>query len=372
MKQSDFISLFSLKNPYYFNNASSGPLCSKSEPIINQVINYIKEPDQDLMMNMLSLYENSTVKLADTLNYKKELIGMCPSPSYVLTTICNSLDFNKNDEILVPDVEYSSNIMALKYLEQKREVKLIIEPSNDSVIDYDSFISKINENTKMVVVSWVQFLSGQIAPLQKIAKKCEYTNSLFIIDATQGLGLLPIDLSELSFDAFYSSTHKWCCSMFGSCVTAFSKKLHDLLKPLVHGALSYENTFGGRAPQKLEVKNDMSKYFYGTPESLPYICAAENLFEFKKVGQSNIHNWAMTNRARIEEILIDKGFNILAEKLEDQELAPIISFSSKDNEAISEKLKKNNVIHSVREKYIRLATHGFIKESSVCELDNFI
>ena len=92
----------------------------------------------------------------------------------------------------------------------------------------------------MVVLSHVQYASGYTLDIHAIGELCKASDVLFVVDATQSIGAIPIDLSTLHADVLISSNYKWMNAAFGTGILYISDNFLKKYRPVVCGNQSYK------------------------------------------------------------------------------------------------------------------------------------
>lgn len=156
---------------------------------------------------------------------------------------CVAEDFQNESEIITTKIEHSSILEVCKYLEKKGNKLEYLTVDNHGKINVEELDGKINENTKLVSIAWVNSEIGTIQDIEKISKICKDKKVLLHIDATQAVGKIKIDLSKnkgISFLTF--SAHK-----IGGPkgVGVLFKRNEVKLQPLIHGGEQEYGLRGG-------------------------------------------------------------------------------------------------------------------------------
>lgn len=227
-------------------------------------------------------------------------------------------------------------------------------------ISVDEIIATLKaKNIDVLAISHVQWMSGYKIDLQRLGDYCRDNDILFIVDATQSLGAIPIDVKAANIDVFISSTYKWLNAGFGTAIMYLSDKFLQRYTPAVGGNNSY-------------VMQE------GKPVYIPGI----NSFE---PGHPNMYGLAVLNAAingRMKQGIasVQEHNNKLTQLLMD-EIAPLnvklIGEPSTKNRAsiifientpgLWDKLKENNIIVSLRGN-IRISMHYYNTEADVMKL----
>ena len=166
-----------------------------------------------------------------------ELIGA--SPEEILLTgnttegdciLQRCLDFQAGDSVILSDFDYPAVIYGWYQL-SKQGVELQKIQAVNGVIPTEAILSAMNEHTKVVAISWVQYMSGFQADLKTIGQACRERGILFLVDGIQGLGRLQLDVKECNIDVLSCGAFKGMLGVFGAGFVYCRKELILRLKP---------------------------------------------------------------------------------------------------------------------------------------------
>lgn len=155
-------------------------------------------------------------KEVDTLRSRTaQLIGSAPeeimflqNTSMGINLAAKAVDLKVGDNVVVTNIEFPSNIYPWMNLEsQGVEVRMI--DISDGRLDEEKLAKICDEKTKVLSISWVQALNGMVANLQMCSEFCQTHDIVFVVDAIQGLGVLPIDVKKVHIDFLVSGFFKW-------------------------------------------------------------------------------------------------------------------------------------------------------------------
>lgn len=283
---------------------------------------------------------------------------MAPSASFALTTILQGWNWNGRRTFISSDVEYSSNLLVVSEYCKKSNCNLKTVPTKNGWIDYEKMIKNIDLSTAAVVISSVQFSTGQIAPIKDLQAKCRECGARLIIDATQSLGVLPMQLDGDKFDAVYSSAHKWLCSLpLG--VFVLSESFGKSLRPLVHSALSYDDALG-KGGVEFTAKKNMERFLWGTPDIVAISALSGACEALASVGLSNIFNSALDSAVKFQQSINSiPRFGVDSQYVK----FPIVRvIFDGDILKAHQFLLKKNILCSTREGGLRFSFHGYSNE----------
>ncbi len=145
-----------------------------------------------------------------------QLFG-CPDPTGVAFTcnITESLNIALNgllsegDHVITTALEHNSVLRPLYRLEKERGVGLSVVPADRSGrIDYADFDKLIRPETKAIVTTHISNLTGNMLDIARIGKTAHEHGLLYIVDAAQSAGNIPIDMQQMNIDVLCFTGHK--------------------------------------------------------------------------------------------------------------------------------------------------------------------
>ncbi|MGE5531660.1 MAG: aminotransferase class V-fold PLP-dependent enzyme, partial [Bacteroidota bacterium] len=139
-------------------------------------------------------------------------------------------------------IEFPANIypwLGLKRL----GVDTRLVPAREGRILIDDLAAAMDDHTRALAISWVQFSSGYRSDLAALSELCRGRGAYLIVDAIQGLGALQLDLATLGVDFLCADGHKWLLSVEG-CAALYvnSRVIGDLTTANV-GWMGMKNCF---------------------------------------------------------------------------------------------------------------------------------
>ena len=147
-----------------------------------------------------------------------------------LLIVANGLDWRAGDNVLVPDIEYPSNVYCWMNL-ARRGVAVKWIKSRDGRILVDDIAALIDSRTRLVTLSTVQFSNGFRQDLGGTAELCRSRGVLLNVDAIQSVGALHLDLSQAPVDFLSVGGHKWLLGPIGTGFFHCRASALDLLRP---------------------------------------------------------------------------------------------------------------------------------------------
>lgn len=232
-------------------------------------------------------FAQARVQTAKFLGTKPEYVAMTQNCATAISIVAHGLEYSTGDEILTWDQEYPSNAYVWHAVARASGAKVVVLQSEKNYeMSLDLLLSKINSRTRVVTLSWVQSVAGTIIPLKPILDACEKVGAWFVVDAFQGLGAIPFQMSDYPGIVVTTGTQKWMCGPLGHAFLAFSDDRYLQLDPVLQGALS----FGGSDTTNLnqQLIPSAARFEPGTPLIISAIGAAASLNCLEEFGVDKI------------------------------------------------------------------------------------
>ena len=198
----------------------SGATTQKPQSVIMQIEEFYKNFNANPHRGAYSLsieatekYENVRAKIAKFINAKhtEEIIfSKNASESLNLIAYSYGLENLKNDdEVVISIMEHHSNLVPWQYVTKKTNSKLKYMYINDEYeLSKEEIEAKITDNTKIVGITHVSNVLGTINNVKEIIKYAHKKGAVVIVDASQSIPHMKIDVQDLDADFLVFSGHK--------------------------------------------------------------------------------------------------------------------------------------------------------------------
>lgn len=351
----------------YFNHAATGPFSSLVVNRLTNLLNYKSENQIDDYDSFLRVVEETKILLAELINCNVDRIAFVDNTSNGLNILAQSMNWKKGDRILLNDIEFPANVYP--FLNLKRiGVEIDFVKSENGVVTAEQIINSIKPETKLVSVSFVQFLSGYKIDLEKIGKYCRANDIIFCVDGIQGIGAIRIDVKKCSIDFLSCGTQKWLLGMQGLAFIYVDEELQRKMYPANVGWLSVENAWN-LLDYKLDLKTSANVFQGGTLNAFGIYAFNTSMKLFKDFGFENIQSEVLSNTKYFIEKLKSIRMDCVLCDYDYQELAGIVTIKPENPEKVFESLEKKKIFCSLREGFIRFSPHFY---NSHYEIDKVI
>ncbi len=361
------------KGVVYFNHASTGPMSSRVKESIKELLYLKSEGKIDDYKELLRRADESKQLLGKLLNTNADRIAFTSNTSSGLNILAQGIRWKKGDRIILGDVEFPANVYPFMNLKDIG-VEIDFVKSENGIVTAENLIQAITPKTKLISVSYVQFLSGYRIDLEKLGTTCKEKGIILSIDATQGLGALTLDVQKCRIDFISCGTQKWMLGLQGMAFIYISEELQIKLKTASVGWLSVENAWD-LIDYDFTLKKTANRYQPGTLNTFGVYAINASLKMFDEFGFNNIEEQVLSNSKYLIEQLTETKFTPILKNFSKKNLAGIISFNSEDAEDIFNYLQAKNIVIAVREGIVRLSPHFYNTKDEidkvVAELKNY-
>jgi selenocysteine lyase/cysteine desulfurase len=299
-------------------------------------------------------------------------ISIIRSTSEGLSLIAEGLDWNEGDEVLVGNEEFAANVAPWLGL-ARRGVNVVRFPQPDGRIDPKVVEEHMGERTKLLAVSWVAFHTGWIAPLAQLGLVCRDRGVILVVDAIQGMGVLPLHLVALGVDAVVADGHKWLFGPEGAGIMATTEELRARLQPVISGWRNVTLASHDYFLQRLEHHSDGRKFEAGANNDIGVAGLAAGLDLIAAVGRDNIQARIETLARLLTRILLAHGWDVFSPG-SGHPIAGIVAarHSSVSPADARRRLLERRVVVSVRQGYVRFSPHFYTTRGELEALDRIL
>ena len=136
-------------------------------------------------------------------------VAIIPSVSYGMAVAAANLPVDQGQEILVLEEQFPSNVYPWRELAKRRGASLTTVPRP---ADHDwsaAVLDRLGESVAVVAVPNCHWTDGSLLDLRRVGERVREVGAALVVDATQSLGALPLDVSEVRPDFLISAAYKW-------------------------------------------------------------------------------------------------------------------------------------------------------------------
>jgi cysteine desulfurase/selenocysteine lyase len=352
------------RSSIYLNHAAVSPVSRRVRDAITNLIEDVHRHGGNHWERWLEAYEAVRAKAASFLNAGPEEIAFVKNTSEGISIFSNGLDWKTGDEVVSIAAEFPSNYYPWKHLEQKG-VRLRLVAEREGIITAEDMAQAINSKTRVVAVSFIQFLSGCRLDLVRLGEVCRQRHVLLFVDAIQGLGAFPIDVKEARIAGLAADGHKWLMGPEGAGLLFISRDVIELIQPSSVGWMSVRAP-GDFASRKLEWAEGARRFECGTLNTAGVYGLGAALDLLSEVRVEAIAQRILSLTQRLRQGLQKKGYSVFGPLLPEQ-ASGIVSFTPPRAEPgeLVKKLNSHGISVAARCGKLRISPHFYNTEEEI-------
>ncbi len=242
----------------HFNNAGAS---LPPDDVVETVIQYLNEEatqgGYELEYKYREQLENVYHLIARLIHAEKDEVAIVENASMAWGLAFNGIQFKKGDEIITSEMEYVTNLLGFLNAEKTHGVQIKVIP-NDAQGNFSlpALEEAITEQTRLIAITHIASTAGAVVPVIEIGKIARKHHILYLVDACQTAGQIPINVKEIGCDILSATGRKYLRAPRGTGFLYVRKEIQDTLKILLmdgHTAqLINENAF--------EIRNDARRF----------------------------------------------------------------------------------------------------------------
>ncbi|WP_407429817.1 aminotransferase class V-fold PLP-dependent enzyme [Arcticibacter sp.] len=218
----------------HFNNAGAA---LPPDVVVDTVVSYLREEA------LLGGYEAEVMyakqigdvytSIAKLINAEDDEIALFENASSAWLTAFRGVSFQRGDEIITSEMEYVTNLIGLVDAHKANGVMLkVISNDERGNFPLDELEKAVSPKTKLIAITHISSSGGGVLPVEKIGEIAERHNILYLVDACQSAGQLPLDVRKIKCDMLSVTGRKYLRAPRGTGFLFVKRAIQDELKPL--------------------------------------------------------------------------------------------------------------------------------------------
>ncbi|MGQ4892696.1 MAG: aminotransferase class V-fold PLP-dependent enzyme [Candidatus Njordarchaeia archaeon] len=351
-----------LENLVYLNTASVGLAPERAYKAAERWLNERHFGNIHWMDWYEEAYKTKEL-FAKLINADVDEIALVQNTTMALNFAANSINWEEGENIVTNDMEFPANRYIWQLLSRVKKLELRIAKNENSSIPFEKYEELVDEKTKAIAVSWVQFSNGFKHDLGKLSKLARDNGAYLIVDGIQGVGALKIDVKQLDIDFLACGGHKWLLGLPGSGFMYVNEKTLEKINPSFAGWLGDKNPFdfGFR---EYAADDTARVYELGSPSFIGYSFVKESLGLILDLGIERIEKRNLQLAKHLIELVEDR-FEVKSPMQNCSPTTSIINLGVKDADRLAEHLMKKGIRVSVRDGGVRVSIDFYNNEEDL-------
>ena len=352
------------------------PICDTWRYLNHASVNALAAPVAEAMMQWTaSALENGSFsgepaehvelvrsRAARLMGVEPDEIAFVKNTSEGLGFVASGIDWHPGDRIVIPGLEFPSNVYPWTALESRGVVVDMVPPEGPGeAVTLEAFQRAIHEGPppRLLALSWVQFRRGWRNDLATLTRIAHDAGTLVCADVIQGLGVLPAALGEWGVDVAAAGAHKWLLGPPGIGLLFVRRAIMEQLRPAEPGWASVRHR---EQWDNLQLVWDDSarRYESGTANLVGIAGLGAALDLLLAAGEHALWEHVDTLCRRLDQGLTDLGARVLSERQGDGR-SGIVTFELEGHDPgeLVEHLAQRKVVVSPRGGGVRASPHGY-------------
>ena len=356
------------KSYIYMNHAGVAPISSR---VRDAMMGFVEDATVNGAVNVETWVETAEMcrsVAAQLINADSTEIAFMKNTTQGILIAANGIDWREGDNVVTTAVEFPANVYPWWSLKERYGVETRMAPEREGRIHLDDIVAAIDERTRVVTISHVEFASGYRNDIKTLGKICRERDIWFVVDAIQSLGAIEVDVKSSYVDILAADGHKWLLAPEGAAIFYCADEKRERL---INTNVGWSSVVNPRdfLNYDLTQKPDATRFEEGSYNSVGLYglnAAIELLLE---VGVSTIETHILQLTIALIEGLESKGYRVITPKA-DSERAGIVVFESDQHTPIElyELLQEQKIITAERGSGLRVSPHFYNTESEITHL----
>lgn len=356
------------KNYVYLNHAAVSPYSTKVTQALEWIVNDITNNGSVNWHSWVELLSRTRHVYAELVGARRGQIAFVRNTSDGLSTIANGLNWKQGENVVSCDIEFPANIYPWMYL-GRRGVELRLAHAEGGRIEPEALFELVDEHTRVIALSWVQYSTGFRADIARIGRFCRERDILFVLDAIQGLGALKLDVETACVDAFAADSHKFLMGPEGLGILYISDRAMQMIEPSVVGWMSVKEwwkCFDEGYAYKIEFQPDALRFECGTLNTIGAFGAEAAARLILETGTQQIEDYLLDLCNYLIDQLQALGFETVVPRSK-QEASAIVccKHALASPEHLYKELERQRIITAYRCGRLRISPHFYNNRNDI-------
>ncbi len=218
----------------HFNNAGSS---LPPDIVLDTVIDYLREEalkgGYETEARHTQQLEQVYASIARLINAGTDEVAIVENASTAWHLAFNGIDFKKDDEVITSEMEYVTNLIGFLNIQKLHGIRIKVVP-NDAEGNFDlvALEQAISPRTRLLAITHIPSTAGNILPVAEIGRIARSHGILYLLDACQSAGQLPLDVEAIGCDMLSVTGRKYLRAPRGTGFLYVRKEVQDRLKLL--------------------------------------------------------------------------------------------------------------------------------------------
>ena len=245
-------------------------------------------------------YRDAHQKVRNFIHAREGELVFTKNSTEAINMVASGLPWEKGDGVVSTLLEHHSNLLPWMRLRDRHGIDLrLLTPTHDGTLDTSALEAAITEKTRLVAITHTSNVLGNIVPVREFAKICHDHGALLLVDGSQSVPHMPVDVEQIGCDFLCFSGHK----MLGPTGTGILFMKNPDIEPLLVGGGSVEKV----TAEGYTLTEGFERFEAGTPNISGAIGLGRAVGYLESLGMEEIRDHEQKITRRILEGLAGIG-----------------------------------------------------------------
>lgn len=356
----------------YLDCAYQGPFPRPTVARILQAVELKCHPERLASPEYFDLPERVRGRLAALIGADPTEIALTNSATQGIAIVATGLGLAAGDEVVIASRNFPANLFTWLHLRRRGVRVHLLEPAGGHVRAED-LEPALSPRTRVVALDWVSYIDGTRLDLVALGELVRRQGGIFVVDGTQGVGALEMNIHDLPIDVMVVAAYKWLLGPYGTGFAYLRPAVQDRLDLPVVNWLSVDGSEDFDALPAGDFTLPRAARIFDVPETSNFLnlYALEASLEFvARAGVETVTQHCSRLLERLARALERKGYRLSAAARPDCR-STILGFQADSAEATAElhrRLRANRVAVSLRHGVIRVSPYLYNTEADIDRL----
>lgn len=218
---------------HYLNCAYMSPLAHEVIAAMDAAVRLKASPWRYRPADFFTVAEHFRDRAARLAEVRPDCIAIVPSASYGLAIAAANIPLARGQEVLTLAGQFPSNVYVWQDLAAKvgASVRAVERPSQSCWSE--AVLDAIGPDTGIVAVPQCHWADGRVVDLVAVGARCRDVGAALVLDLTQSLGAMPVDLAAIDPDFAVAACYKWLMGPYGTGMLYVAPR-HHAGRPIEH------------------------------------------------------------------------------------------------------------------------------------------
>ncbi|GAB7002625.1 aminotransferase class V-fold PLP-dependent enzyme [Nocardioides sp. AN3] len=289
-------------------------------------------------------------------------IALVASASEGAYQVASTQSWGDRPVVVTTDMEFPS-VAHVWLAQRQRGAQVRFVSDHDWQVDVEDYEVAIGSDTKLVSTPLISYRNGLRMPVAAIAAQAHEAGARVFVDAYQGFGVEPIDVTELGCDYLVTGTLKYALGLPGLAFLYVRPGLHDDQAPTLTGWFGRVDPYAFD-PRHLDHPEHARRFEAGTPAVPSVYAAVAGLSLLAELDPRVVREHVAGLSRHLHEELMAMGRTVCSPAT-DERRGPQVALRDDDPERLEAHLRKHRISSSPRGEVVRLSFHYYNTHSDV-------